>query len=134
MTNINNLNQKLDDLFQEIELEPNPPEVVEKPVSWTWECDNQGYYTYCSHEVLDILGFHPDEFIGKPMSSYHLTPQSSRKLEVLLGSMAQEGQITVQFRNEGGFSVPIQIKINLTEKEGTNIMGLRGINTILTDR
>jgi len=134
MTNINELNQKLDDLFQDIELDPNPPKVVEKPVSWTWECDNQGYYTKCSPEVKEILGIHPNEFIGKPMSSYLLTSQSSRKLEVLLGTLTEGGQMTVQFRNANGYSVPIQMNINLSKSDDTDKRVLQGTNKILPGR
>jgi len=32
---------------------------------WIWEIDKDGYYTYASHKVFDILGYTPDEIIGK---------------------------------------------------------------------
>jgi PAS domain-containing protein len=132
MQNIDPINRKLADLFNELELDPSPPTPVEKPTSWTWKCDNQGYYTACSPEVKEILGTDSYEFIGKPLSSFLLTPQSSRKLEVLLGTLTSEGQLNVQFRNQTGYSIPIQMSIRLTQLEDTDERILCGMNTILS--
>ncbi len=132
MTNINQLNQKLDDLFDEIIMDPTPTKPVERPVRWTWECNDQGYYSGCSPEVKEILGIEPTEFIGKPLSSYQLTPQSSRKLEVLLATLVDEDQINVQFRNNSGYSIPIQMKIYLSQSEDTKGWILHGINQVLS--
>lgn len=32
---------------------------------WLWEQDAQGYYSYCSNAVRQILGYSPEELIGK---------------------------------------------------------------------
>ena len=32
---------------------------------WIWEIDKDGYYTYASYKVFDILGYTPEEIIGK---------------------------------------------------------------------
>jgi PAS domain-containing protein len=134
MQNIDQINKKLDEFFDEFELDPSPPTPVEKPTSWTWECDNQGYYTACSPEVKEILGTDSFEFIGKPLSSFLLTPQSCRKLEVLLGTLTGEGQLNVQFRNQTGYSIPIQMNIKLTQLEGTEERILRGMNSMISGR
>lgn len=39
--------------------------LVETTSDWIWEIDAQGAYTYCSPKVLDLLGFAPEELIGK---------------------------------------------------------------------
>jgi PAS domain-containing protein len=132
MTNINDLNQKLDDLFTEMELDPSPKNEGNRPVSWTWKCDPQGYYTACSPEVKAILGIDPDDFLGQPLSSHKLTPQSSRKLEVVLGTLANDDQLTIQFRNHAGFAIPIRMNIFLSKVEDGSEWVLHGLNQILS--
>jgi PAS domain S-box-containing protein/putative nucleotidyltransferase with HDIG domain len=39
--------------------------LVETTSDWIWEIDAQGAYTYCSPKVNDLLGFMPEELIGK---------------------------------------------------------------------
>jgi hypothetical protein len=134
MTNVNDLNQKLDDLFDDMQLEPTPPIPAVRPISWSWECDHQGFYTKCSPEVWDILGIKPDNFLGKPMSSYMLTPQSSRKLEVLLGTLTEETQINVNYQNDSGFSLSIRMTICLSHHEDPNEQVLYGINKIISSQ
>lgn len=46
--------------------------LVESTNDWIWEIDKNGLYTYVSPQVLKILGFHPDEIIGK--SPFDLMP------------------------------------------------------------
>jgi PAS domain S-box-containing protein/putative nucleotidyltransferase with HDIG domain len=41
--------------------------LVETTSDWIWEISVQGLYTYCSPKVRDLLGFHPEELIGKHM-------------------------------------------------------------------
>jgi PAS domain S-box-containing protein len=37
------------------------------PNCWLWEVDNHGIYTYCSPTIIDILGYSPDEILGKTL-------------------------------------------------------------------
>ncbi len=39
--------------------------IIESIADWIWEVDNSGKYIYCSDKVFDILGYHPEELIGK---------------------------------------------------------------------
>lgn len=39
--------------------------LVETTSDWIWEIDADGVYTYCSPTVRDLLGFQPEELIGK---------------------------------------------------------------------
>jgi len=39
--------------------------LVETTSDWIWEIDAQGTYTYCSPKVRDLLGFAPEDLIGK---------------------------------------------------------------------
>ncbi|MGC8494140.1 MAG: PAS domain S-box protein [Syntrophobacteraceae bacterium] len=39
--------------------------LVETTSDWIWEIDAQARYTYCSPKVREILGYAPEEFIGR---------------------------------------------------------------------
>jgi len=41
---------------------------VETLNDWIWEIDQNGIYTYVSPRVRDLLGFEPDEVLGKTPS------------------------------------------------------------------
>ncbi len=39
--------------------------LVEKISDWVWEIDGDGVYTYVSPRILDLLGYEPEEVLGK---------------------------------------------------------------------
>lgn len=39
--------------------------LVETTSDWVWEIDESGYYTYVSPKVRDLLGYEPEEVLGK---------------------------------------------------------------------
>jgi PAS domain S-box-containing protein len=49
---------------------------------WIWEIDSQGTYCYCSEKVFDLLGFTPQEVLGKTFFDFMENEQaeSTRKL------------------------------------------------------
>jgi hypothetical protein len=131
MTNIDDLNQKLDKLLEEINLDQSPPKAGKKPDGWSWECDPLGNYLSCSPEVFEILGIHPSEFLGQPLPSFKLTAQSSRKLEIILGSLVDESHTNVEFRDHAGYPIPAQISIYLSQRDGSDELLLHGKVKIL---
>ena len=40
-------------------------DIAESMSDWIWEVNENGVYTYCSEKVQGILGYHPDEIIGR---------------------------------------------------------------------
>src|ERR1700704_2011279 len=40
-------------------------DLVETTRDWVWEIDEQGAFTYCSPRLFDILGYEPEEVLGK---------------------------------------------------------------------
>ncbi len=41
--------------------------LVETTSDWVWETDTNGVYTYASHRVADVLGYAPEEIVGKTL-------------------------------------------------------------------
>ena len=51
--------------------------LVEHASDWVWEVNEQGIYTYAGPEVRDILGYAPEEVLGK--SPFDLMPPNEAK-------------------------------------------------------
>jgi len=51
--------------------------LAEQSRTYTWEIDAKGLYTYVSHVMRGILGFRPDELVGKKYF-YDLHPEDQR--------------------------------------------------------
>jgi len=56
--------------------------LVETTSDWVWEIDKDGFYTYSSPKVEDLLGYRPDEVIGK--RPFDLMPAGASQGVVLL--------------------------------------------------
>ncbi|HZC00662.1 MAG TPA: histidine kinase dimerization/phospho-acceptor domain-containing protein, partial [Gammaproteobacteria bacterium] len=52
-------------------------EIAEMSGEWIWEQDPSGHYTYSSAAVKDILGYAPEEILGKPY--YELSIEEDRE-------------------------------------------------------
>jgi PAS domain-containing protein len=49
--------------------------LVEATSDWIWEVDRHGLYTYASPKIKDLLGYEPEEVIGK--TPFDLMPKES---------------------------------------------------------
>ncbi len=56
--------------------------LVETLNDWVWEVDTQGRYTYVSPQVRNILGYHPDELLGKTPYDLMSPAEAARVAEV----------------------------------------------------
>lgn len=54
--------------------------LVEVTSDWVWEVDNHGTYVYCSPKVRDILGYTPEEVLGKTPFDF-MTRQEARRVK-----------------------------------------------------
>jgi len=52
-------------------------DIVEASADWIWEVDAKGRYTYASDSVRDLLGYTPDEILGK--TPFDLMPPDEAK-------------------------------------------------------
>lgn len=53
-------------------------QMAEMAGEWLWEQDSDGYYSYSSNAVTQILGYRPDEVLGQHYTEF-LTPQDKAK-------------------------------------------------------
>lgn len=85
---------------------------------WLWEQDPDGYYTYSSTAVNQILGFSPDEVIGKHYTEF-LTPQDRTSQQPYAAIHQPFYALINHYRHKDGHQV-------LTEATGLPIIDAKG--------
>ncbi|MEA2083939.1 MAG: PocR ligand-binding domain-containing protein, partial [Thermodesulfobacteriota bacterium] len=51
--------------------------IAESMSDWIWEIDRDGVYVYCSKNIKDVLGYTPEEFLGK--TPFDIMPPSEKE-------------------------------------------------------
>ena len=66
-------------------------DLVETTRDWVWEIDEHGAFTYCSQRLFDILGYEPEEVLGK--TPFDLMPEEeAHRIGNLFGPIAAARQ------------------------------------------
>ena len=61
---------------------------------WVWEVDTAGHYTYASENVVDIIGYYPDEIIGGTPFDLMSEKESERVSGKFTDIVSTQGKIT----------------------------------------
>jgi len=132
-----NLSRKrLDNLFADLEQEQEKlagsrGEV--SPIGWTWECDQGYHYVSCSDEVEDILGIHPRELIGKSITRFPLTHDSSLRLADALSNRDGSVEILLEYLSTSGVKLAASVHLSPIQPHNGSKTGWRGYAVISPD-
>jgi len=104
---------------------------------WLWEIDAEGQYTYSSPVVQQILGYKPEEVIGKKIFDF-LSPEDVEQISGLICRMFASKE---QFVNFATRSVCKDGKMVFLEKNASpmlnaegELVGYRGLDRNVTER
>jgi PAS domain S-box-containing protein len=83
-------------------------DVALSSADWVWEVDVQGRYTYCSENVVDVLGYTPEEVLGKTPFEF-MPPDEAVRVGEIFAKIAADKQPIVDLENrnltkDGGLS------------------------------
>ncbi len=111
--------------------------LVETTSDWIWEVDADGVYTYASPRVYDLLGYEPEEVLGRKPFDFMPPDESARILGELSG-IAKEpkafvGIENVNIRKDGQRVVLESSGVPRLDARG-NLLGYRGIDRNITYR
>ena len=111
--------------------------LVETTSDWVWETDADGIYTYVSPRVLDLLGYEPEEVVGKKIVDLTPISASNRSNAMFAGisrsasSFAAIEKICVSKR---GKEVVLESSgVPFYDPDGV-FLGFRGIDRDITQR
>lgn len=111
--------------------------LVETTSDWFWEVDAGGRYTYCSPQVERILGWRPEELLGK--TPFDLMPAGeAERVRAIFDCCAAEGKPLTTIENiclhRGGRQVVLETSgVPVFDPEG-RLAGYRGVDRDITAR
>jgi PAS domain S-box-containing protein len=111
--------------------------IVEITSDWIWEVNEQGVYTYASPKVRDLLGYSPEEIIGKTPFDLMPPDEARRVSGIFNGLMASRSPITLLENvtiHKNGRPVILETScVPLFDDHGA-FTGYRGIDRDITER
>ncbi|MDD5634828.1 MAG: PAS domain-containing protein, partial [Candidatus Omnitrophica bacterium] len=119
------------------ESEQNYRSMVEITSDWVWEVDADGIYIYSSPNVHDILGYEPEEVIGK--KPFDLMPEEEAERvskifsDIVRAKKPFKGLENINRSKNGNLIILETSGVPITDKDG-NLTGFRGIDRDVTER
>jgi diguanylate cyclase (GGDEF)-like protein/PAS domain S-box-containing protein len=111
--------------------------LVETTSDWIWEVDENGVYTYASPKIRDILGYRPDEIVGKTAFDF-MEPCEAERMKAVFRDFAESGKSFIALENtnihkEGRKVVLESSGVPVFDNYG-HLSGYRGIDRDITRR
>jgi PAS domain S-box-containing protein len=111
--------------------------VIEAGNDCVWESDVEGISTYVSPHVREVLGYEPEEIVGKPMFAF-MAPEEGRRVKSLFDTLAAERKPFRGIENvnvhKTGRDVPLETNgVPVFDADG-ELRGFRGTARDITER
>ncbi len=111
--------------------------LVETTSDWIWEVDAHGVYTYASPKVQDLLGYAPEEVLGKTPFDF-MPPDEAANVgrqfaEIIAARRPFERLENVNLRKDGRRVVIETSGVPIFDHEG-GLAGWRGVDRDITER
>jgi len=111
--------------------------LVETISDWIWEVDSNGVYTYVSPNIRDILGYAPEEVLGKTPFDL-MPPDEARRVSDIFSSIIASKEPFYKLENlnvhKDGHMVTLETSGNPFFDESRQLAGYRGIDRDITQR
>ena len=112
--------------------------VAESAGEWIWELDNEGIYTYSNQMIEEILGYKPEEIVGKKHFYDFFKDDVKNQLKEEAFSAFKQKLVFKDFENpnvhKDGQIVFLKTSGSpILDKEG-NLIGYRGADSDITER
>ncbi|MHA1987331.1 MAG: PAS domain S-box protein [Promethearchaeota archaeon] len=124
-----------EDSFRESEIRFRS--LVEATSDWIWEIDKNGRYTYSSPKIKDLLGYDPQEIIGKSPFDFMAISQFETLRETYLNlfkSKRQYSSLINKCRHKNGTIISLETSGVPIFNENGVFEGYRGIDRDITER
>ncbi|HWR69938.1 MAG TPA: PAS domain S-box protein, partial [Dehalococcoidia bacterium] len=111
--------------------------LVETTTDWVWEVNAAGICTFSSHRIRDILGYEPEEVVGKTPTDFLPADEVSRLTSLLAPPVVQPERAAlfdVAFLHKDGRRVVVETSaVPFFNADGA-VVGYRGIARDITER
>ena len=110
-------------------------ELLNNIMGWTWEINGEGVYTFCSKNISTILGYNPEEVVGKSIYSFMPSDEAERIKDAFNGaSKKKEPMRDLEcwyVRKNGKKVCMVTNTIPILDDSG-NLRGYRGLDIDIT--
>ena len=111
--------------------------LTEVTSDWIWEVDNNGFYTYVSPKIQDMLGYEPEEVIGKTPFDLMPSEEANRVFEIF-NTIRDSQQPLNCLENinlhKDGHPVALETSAVPIFDTGGKLCGYRGVDRDITHR
>jgi PAS domain S-box-containing protein len=111
--------------------------MLESTSDWVWEVNAEGVFTFSNDKVRDLLGYAPDEVVGRTPFDFMPAGEARRLeqafLDIAAGRRPFSGLENVNLHREGREIVLETSGVPILDKAG-NYLGYRGIDRDITVR
>ncbi len=120
-----------------LESEERYRHLVESSHDWVWEVDEHLVYTFASPKAYEVLGYTPEEIIGKTPFDL-MPPDEARRVQEAFGSIAEQhsafrGMENVNRRKDGRLVILETNGVPVLDRDG-RFRGYRGMDRDITER
>lgn len=113
-------------------------QVAETAKEWIWEIDPTGMYTYASPVIESILGYTPDEVVGKKYFYDFFSADKKEEMKKAAFEIFSEKKVFRHFENinlhKNGNTVWLSTSGSAVFDDDGNLSGYRGADEDITDR
>jgi hypothetical protein len=110
---------------------------VEATSDWIWEIDNEGFYVYASPKIKDLLGYEPEEVIGKTYSDLMPKDKAERIIPLfmkILESRRPFSGLENTITRKNGQEITLETSgVPVIDGQG-NFLGYRGFVRDISER
>ncbi|NOY68171.1 MAG: PAS domain S-box protein [Deltaproteobacteria bacterium] len=111
--------------------------LVESSSDWIWEVNDEAIYTYASPRVEAILGFTPDEIVGKTPFDL-MPPEEGKRIAAFLADVKEKGGSIIALENvnlhKDGRRIILETSGVPFFDKGGKVIGYRGVDRDITGR
>jgi PAS domain S-box-containing protein len=112
--------------------------LIETTSDWVWETDENGIYTYVSPMIHEILGYEPEEVLGRTSADI-MPSKSANRVAKVFGSAVISGTpfrfVEATYLHKDGRLIIAEISgVPFFDDAGTAVRGYRGIARDITQR
>jgi PAS domain S-box-containing protein len=125
--------QPFSNVLERHESEERYRSLVEATSDWIWEVDENAIYTYSSPNVRDLLGYEPEELLGKTPFDLMPPAEARRAAEILTTKQPLFSFENVNLHKDGREVVLETSATPIFDAQGA-FRGYRGIDRDITER
>lgn len=135
------IKEKIDDLKDNNEKlklsEEKFRNLIESTTDWIWEVNMDGVFTYNSPQIEEILGYIPEEAIGKTPFDF-MDPEEVEKISEIFINLVKEAKPIVMLENinihKDGHEVIIETNGRPIFNTNGDVIGYRGVDRDISKR